>query len=124
MGGSQDSFEAACLVLASSLTPPPPCCSPAHRIQRRGRFDISSTIEVSVSVEDDDQSGARLLQLGPGRKQVWRYYGAEDRMAADIILGVCVRSDRFHRGLRAAAGFLLGCGAGVLGAGNRSGLRA
>ena len=72
---------------------------------------------MSVSVEDDDQSGARLLQLGPGRKQVKRHYGAEDRMAGDIILGVCVRSDRFRRGLRAAAGFLLGCGAGVLGAG-------
>ena len=60
---------------------------------------------MSVSLEDDDQSGARLLQRGPGRKQVWRYYGAEDQIAADIILGVCVRSDRFHRGLRAGRAF-------------------
>ena len=38
-------------------------------------------------------------------------------MSIATVLKVCVRSDRFRRGLRVAAGFLLECGAGVLGAG-------
>ena len=83
---SPDSFEAACLVLFAILADTSPSMLLAGASDSAMRaLPSRSAAFVSVSVEDDDQSGARLLQLRAGpqageaalwsrRSDGWRYH--------------------------------------------------